>query len=227
MNFSKSPELWCNAVNAVAKRFVELPRPRLTGAGSLDKRAVEANPGPVRRRRAPRRRGRSRPGVWGVTLLEVILAIAILGGSLAILGEMVRVGSRASRSARLISSAQMLAESLAAEITAGVAAPESTEGLVEQFGGSSWAYTVQVQQVEQQGLLSIVVTVQDQLDESELPTSYTLTRWMIDPEVELDMEMAHAEMQAAAQTAAGGDTGDSTGSSGEGAGGDASGGGDR
>jgi hypothetical protein len=147
-----------------------------------------------------------------MTLMEVILAIAILGGSLAILGEMVRVGARASRSARLLSTAQILADSIAAEIAAGAALPESTEGVVEQFGESSWAYTVQVDQGMQQGLLSILVTVYDNLDQSGKPTTYTVMRWMIDPQLELDLEMAAAEAEAATAAAAG-DSSGSTGTS--------------
>ncbi len=138
-----------------------------------------------------------------MTLMEVILAIAILGGSLAVLGELVRVGSRASRTAQTLSTAQLLADSLTAEICSGSTTPESTEGVVEQFGGTAWAYTVAVQQVEQQGLLGIVVTVHENVDPNQLPVTYSLVRWMIDPQVELDLETAAAEAQAAAEAAAG------------------------
>lgn len=145
----------------------------------------------------------------GVTLMEVILAIAILGGSLAVLGEMVRTGARASRSARLLSSAQLLADSLAAEITGGVTVPESTQGAIEQYGGTTWGYTVQVEQVEQQGMLGILVTVYDSLDQTGQPTTYTVIRWMIDPQVEDEMELAAAEAEAAMA----GEASDMTGSS--------------
>jgi hypothetical protein len=130
--------------------------------------------------------------------MEVILAIAILGGSLAVLGELVRIGARASRSARLLSSAQLLADSLAAEVTSGVTMPESTEGVVQQFAGADWSYTIQVEQIEQQGLLGVWVTVQEMSAATERPTTYSLVRWMIDPEVELEMEMAAEEMAASA-----------------------------
>lgn len=149
------------------------------------------------------------------TLMEVILAIAILGGSLAVLGEMVRVGARASRSARLLSTAQLLADSLAAEISAGISLPESTEGVVEQFGGQSWAYTVEVQQVEQQGLLGIVVRVRDPMDASPNPINYSLIRWLVDPEMELEWENAAAAAAEAAGTSeSSSSTGSSSGSSG-------------
>ena len=80
---------------------------------------------------------------------------------------------------------------------------------MEQFGESSWAYTVQVEQGTQQGLLAVMVTVYDNLDQSGKPATYTLIRWMIDPQLELDMETAAAEAEAAAAAAS-----ESTGSSG-------------
>ncbi len=159
-----------------------------------------------------------------MTLMEVILAIAILGGCLAVLGEMVRVGARASRAARILSTAQLLADSLAADITAGAAAPESTNGIIEQFGGTSWAYSVQVEQVQQEGLLGIVITVRDNLDQSGRPTTCSIIRWMIDPQIEYDLENAAAEAEAASgstDTSGGADSGSGA------AGGDAAAGGGR
>ncbi len=106
------------------------------------------------------RRGgrRGRPRRVAMTLLEVILAIAILGGSLAALGEVVRAGTRAARGAKLLSTAQLLADSLTAEICISTVTPEAKEGIVDDFGGMRWAYTVQVEQVQQQGLLGIIVS---------------------------------------------------------------------
>ena len=118
----------------------------------------------------------------------------------------------------------LLADSLAAEMSAGVSVPESTQGVIEQFGGTSWSYTVQVEQVEQEGLLGILINVQDSLDTSNRPTTYTLVRWMIDPQVELDLETAAAEAEAASAAAA--DTGDA-GTGDAGTGDDATSGGDR
>jgi hypothetical protein len=126
----------------------------------------------------------------------VILAIAILGGSLAILGELVRIGTRSAHAARVNSTAQLLADSIVAELTAGITLPESTEGVVDSFGGFAWSYVVQVEQVDQQGLLAVAVTVRENLDVSQQPVSYTLVRWMIDPETEYELESAAAEAAA-------------------------------
>ncbi|MHB8956807.1 MAG: type II secretion system protein, partial [Pirellulaceae bacterium] len=120
-----------------------------------------------------------------MTLLEVILAIAILGGSLAVLGELVRVGTRTARAARVLTTAQLLAESMVAEITAGVTAADPIDGVIEEFGGFRWQYVVQIEQVDQQGLLAVAVTVREDKELSEKPVSYALVRWMIDPQTEL------------------------------------------
>jgi general secretion pathway protein I len=145
------------------------------------------------------RRGRRRVRARQVamTLLEVILAIAILGGSLAVLGEIVRAGTRAAREAKILSTAQLLADSLTAEICASTTTPETTDGVVDDFGGTRWTYTMQVEQVGQQGLLGIMVTVREDLDQSLQPTTFTLVRWMIDPQTELELETAAAEAAAA------------------------------
>ncbi len=147
----------------------------------------------------------------GMTLLEVILAIAILGGSLAVLGELVRVGTRTARAARVLTTGQLLAESLVAEVTAGVTAPDPIDGVINDFGGLRWQYVVQIEQVDQQGLMAVAVTVREDKDASEKPVSFALVRWMIDPQTELDLEAAAA---AAASSSSSGSTSSSSASSG-------------
>ena len=153
-------------------------------------------------RNVPRRHfgtARYRSSRRAMTLLEVILSIAILCGALAVLGELVRVGTRACRKAEMLSTAQLLADSLAAELSAQrTATPESTEGVIEHFGGASWTYTVDVQPGHQPELLVIAVTVSEDLAPESQPVSYSLVQWMIDPQVEIDLETASAEAEAAA-----------------------------
>ncbi len=143
-----------------------------------------------------------------MTLLEVILAIAILGGSLAMLGELIRTGTRAAREGRLLNTAQLVADSVMAEMTAGITLPAPTQGVTE-FGGFSWSYAVEVAQGGQQGLLCVAVTVRDSTDSSPWATTYTLMQLMIDPQFECDLETAAA--------AAGASTGSGSGSSSGGA----------
>lgn len=152
-----------------------------------------------------------------MTLLEVILAIAILGGSLAVLGELVRVGTRAARSAQALSTAQLLADSLAAEITAGISPPQAAQGVVQDYGGMRWAYVVQIEQVDQQGMLAVAITVHEDVDLQQQPVSFSLVRWMIDPQTELELEAAAAEVGAATGSASSGTTSSAAGTAGTGA----------
>jgi len=156
-----------------------------------------------------------------MTLLEVIVAIAILGGALAVLGELVRIGTRSARTARVLTTAQLLADSMVAEITAGITLPESTEGVVDNFGGCAWSYVVQIEQVDQQGLLAVAVTVRENVDPALQPVSYTLVRWMIDPQTEYDLETAAAEAAASTSSSSSSSSSESSssGTSGTGTGG--------
>ena len=95
----------------------------------------------------------------GMTLLEVILAIAILGGSLAMLGEFVRIGTRSAHAARVLSTAQLLADIARRRDHRRYHHPPIDPGRrADDFGGFDWQYVVQMEQVDQQGLLAVAVT---------------------------------------------------------------------
>ena len=55
----------------------------------------------------------------GLTLLEVLLALAILGGALATIGELMRIGARNAEIARDKTTAQLLAEATMGELEVG------------------------------------------------------------------------------------------------------------
>ena len=78
----------------------------------------------------------------GLSLVEVILAIAILGLSLVLIGELVRLGGRSSRTARELATAQMLCESKMAEIASGAATATTTTTPVLFDDFPDWKYTI-------------------------------------------------------------------------------------
>ena len=133
---------------------------------------------PMNRRRSAVRRG--------LSLLEVILAIAILGGALVVIGELMRIGSRCAQAARELTTAQLLCESTLAEIAAGIkqAQPISRQPCETD---SDWLYSVTSEQVDQGGLLSVSVTVEQDLPARKRPISFTLTRWIVDPDTEFQL----------------------------------------
>lgn len=119
----------------------------------------------------------------GLSLLEVILAMTILAIALAALGELVALGTRSAASARDLTRAQLLCESKMAELTTTVY-PITSAQLVEFETDPEWAYSLDVQPGVTGGLLSVTVTVEQLVGPGRRPTSYSLTRWMPDPEIE-------------------------------------------
>ena len=115
----------------------------------------------------------------GLSLLEVLLAIAILGGSLAVISQLVRLGSISALETRLRSEANILADTTMAELSAGVLELQSY-GVTPFQNNEDWYYEVNVQNSEQLGLLLVKVTVgQSKVEE---PLMVSLFRFLPDPD---------------------------------------------
>lgn len=138
--------------------------------------------------RVARQRQRRR----GLTLWEVMLALAILGGSIAVIGQLVRLGVRSAGEARDLAQAQLLCEAKLAELSAGM---EPLQGIAAApFPYEvDWLYSVEVLPVDQAGLLAVRVTVEKLVENQAWPLSFSLQRWIIDP----SLEFQQAEMEAA------------------------------
>jgi general secretion pathway protein I len=135
------------------------------------------------------------------SLLEVILALGILVGALAVLGQLVQTGLRNAQMARDLSQAQLLCESRLAEIHSGAASSQpASKSPIQNFPG--WLVTIEQQAssssqsaVGGQGapvaqgfsgtvnLLKLHVTVEQDPAEQRNPVKFSLTQWMIDPSV--------------------------------------------
>lgn len=134
---------------------------------------AQTKPNP--RRARPRR---------GLSLLEVILAIAILAGCIAAIGELVRLGMLHAEEARDLTKAQLLCESKIAEIAAGVV-PAEAASMAPFEQDPLWTYSVVVNSLDDQSLLSVQVTVQQTESPRGQPLTVSLTCWMIDPSLAL------------------------------------------
>ena len=124
----------------------------------------------------------------GLTLLEVLLALAILGGALVVIGELMRLGARNAEQARDLSTAQILCETKVNEIVAGllpaqVVTQVPVEGVETLNSPGEWLYSVAIDQVDQNGLIAVWVTVHQSPQAVARPVSFTLARWMTDPTV--------------------------------------------
>lgn len=154
----------------------------------------------------------------GFSLLEILLALAILGGSLAILSSIADTGVSAAREARDLSVARLLCQAKLSEVMLDASANRISpvpvpESPLESFDSESltpFTYSVEVQPGQLDGILIIRVVVTAQNPDSDIPIAkYSLVRWMIDPT--LGLEEAEAEEQAALEEAAAGASAESEG----------------
>ncbi len=135
----------------------------------------------------------------GLTLLEVILALAILAGSVAVLGELVRSGLLSAADARDYTRAELHAESVMSQVVAG-AVPTGSMSNVPIEGDPNYVYSMLTEEVDQAGLLSISVTVTRSQTTQRKPVEFTLKRWMVDPQMEMELAtQAQANAQANAE----------------------------
>jgi Tfp pilus assembly protein PilV len=142
-----------------------------------------------------------------LSLLEVMLAMAILGGCVAAIGELVRLGARHAEEVRILTEAQLLCEGKIEEIEAGITAPESVSSAPFDLE-PEWMYSVTVTPMEDTGLMEVRVTV-EQVEATRMqPYTFSLVRWMLDPAVE---EMTEEPFESTeSDDAAAGSSGEAT-----------------
>ena len=124
----------------------------------------------------------------GFSLLEVILALTVLGVAVAVLGELARQGMESTRLARDTACAQLLCESKLAEILVGLELPDSVQQAplttIEAPAQFPWVYSIEVLPTTLDGLVAVSVTVSQDLAPERRPAQCTLVRWMPDPGVQ-------------------------------------------
>ena len=120
----------------------------------------------------------SRPGF---SLLEVLLSIAILGGAMAVIGQLVNIGYRSAVEARIRSDANILVDGKMAEVSGGIIELQSVSASVIDEN-PDWMFSVDVQDSGQLGLLMVVVTVEQTPNSAANPVSMSVVRFMPDPE---------------------------------------------
>lgn len=126
----------------------------------------------------------------GLSLLEVVLALAILGAAAAMLAQSMQVATDAGMQARDQALAELLAESKLSEVIAGAYPPNQNtdwmpiETVVEP---GRWHFKIVSQPTLTDGMLGVQVWVTDDPQmQKERPLQVMLTRWMIDPNMGLD-----------------------------------------
>jgi prepilin-type N-terminal cleavage/methylation domain-containing protein len=117
----------------------------------------------------------------GFSLLEVMLAAAILVGSLVVLSELAAVGRQHIESAQDLGTAQRVCQSQMSKILAGLLQAESVQRQ-EVEGEPGWLYSIETQSVDQPGLIAVHVTAIEDVAEGRRAREFTLVRWVRDSE---------------------------------------------
>ncbi|MDA0657836.1 MAG: hypothetical protein O3C60_03265 [Planctomycetota bacterium] len=114
-----------------------------------------------------------------LSLLEVILALAILATAATLLSQLMQLGLRSAAVARDEPRAVLWCESRLEELSAGILAPISVAD-IPLPEDDAWVYSIDVRPGAYVGLLEAIANVKRKgqlLDTA----SVTMTRWIIDP----------------------------------------------
>jgi len=133
---------------------------------------------------------KSRSVPHGFTLLEVVIATAILLGSITVLFQLISNGHRSSIQGQFRSDAVLIAETKMNEAIAGVIElTTTTEEAVEDYPG--WLWSMSVEDAGVDGLLQVTVNVRRDADTKQGGGihEYSMTRLLRDPQLFLDAAM--------------------------------------
>lgn len=139
----------------------------------------------------------------GFTLIEVILALAILAGAVAVLGEVMSIAGRSAADAQAEAQAQIMASSVMDEILSGmIDMTQQTRRPLETNGAIPWVYSVTIGDTNLVGLMSVEVLVEQDVEQQFRPLKYRLVRWF---PTEPDLPAASTEDSEAESDTTGGD----------------------
>lgn len=119
----------------------------------------------------------------GLSLMEAMLSLAIMGGAMAAIGELIRLGARAAEDARDLTRAQLICDSIMSEIVAGAAQPTATTR-TDCPTDPAFVYTLQTVPATVPDLLQIKLTIERQSDiaiNNPRGLKYSLERVLPDP----------------------------------------------
>lgn len=138
----------------------------------------------------------------GLTLYEVILAVAIFLPALAALGQGISTGLRAGVQARLQTQAVLRCDSILSEVVAGVRPLQPVAGAAFDDAAVGWSWSLDVLAGPHPHLFEVQVTAVH-VDEGGLTNaSYTVTRYVRDPQLFIDaaaLKAAEEEARAATE----------------------------
>ncbi|HEV7998312.1 MAG TPA: hypothetical protein VGP63_00440 [Planctomycetaceae bacterium] len=119
----------------------------------------------------------------GITLYEVVIAIAIFAGAIAALSEALTTATRAALQSRMQSQAVLLGETKMAEIVAG-ATPATSSGEVPftDPGLEGWTWSVSVAPATHAGINQVEVSINCRQGANSVDAGFKMTRLLRDPQ---------------------------------------------
>jgi prepilin-type N-terminal cleavage/methylation domain-containing protein len=148
---------------------------------------------------APRRRR-------GFSLIEVMLAAAILLGCVIVLSELAGIGREHAAAAEDLSTAQRLCQNRMAELVSGIGLLAEVDN-EEMLEDPAWRCSVHLEPARVPGLVSVKVTVNCEANGKRRAREFSLVRWIRDPAYSPAAdENAPTTPDAAAPTGPGGTT---------------------
>jgi prepilin-type N-terminal cleavage/methylation domain-containing protein len=119
----------------------------------------------------------------GFTLLEVILSLAILAGSLAALGEVMRRADQDAALARDETQAQVLAASIMDELISGFRPLAAVgQAVIDPTIDPPWLCSISIEDTAYVELIAVRVLVEQQLEPQLQPARFELLRWLPNPD---------------------------------------------
>ena len=137
----------------------------------------------------------SQQRISGMTLLEILLSLAILGGSVAVISEMVHTSFQNARLARDLIQAELLAESTLAKVRLGIidmvpafnvpfsAYTDRSDVIMDthaisvgNVGEVLWFYSLEIVEIDDY-LIEIAVTVRQNTPDERRAAVCRLVRW--------------------------------------------------
>jgi prepilin-type N-terminal cleavage/methylation domain-containing protein len=118
----------------------------------------------------------------GFTLLEVILSLAILAGSLAALGEVMRLADQNAAMSRDETHAHIMASSIMDELISGYRTlTQVNQAVFDPNMDPAWLFSIAVEDTSYVELVAVRVLVEQQLDAQLQPARFELVRWLANP----------------------------------------------
>ncbi|MCH7988263.1 MAG: hypothetical protein IID46_03830 [Planctomycetes bacterium] len=137
-----------------------------------------------------------------MTLYEVVISLTIFLGAMLAISQIISVGSRAAVQARLQTQAILRCESKLSEILAGVEPMESVSNAQIEEDTANWVWSLEIGQGPHEVILDLTVSVSHINQEGNPDSTFSLRRYVRDPQLFIDAAEAAAEAEAEAEAAA-------------------------